>query len=97
MFRVIVSCEGITPTDWPDALADVAEEFTSRPWNKIPDCHWDGNTLVLVSDSDTDHGGEALADEFSDAIAAYAPGKPRYRVRIVSVTMRDVPSLESGG
>jgi hypothetical protein len=97
MFRVTVKCEGITPTDWPDALVDLAEEFTSRPWYKILECHWDGNTLVLVADSDTDHDGEALADEFSDTIAAYAPGKPGYRVRIVSVTMTDDPSSESGG
>jgi hypothetical protein len=97
MFRVTVNCEGIAPTDWPDALADVAEEFTSRPWTKIFDCHWDGNTLVLVADSDSDHDGEALADEFSDTIAAYAPGKSGYRVRILSVTMTGAPSSESGG
>jgi hypothetical protein len=87
MFRVTVNCEGISQTDWPDALADVAEEFKSRPWNKIFDCHWDGNALVLVADSDSDSDGEALADEFSDTIAAYAPGNPGYRVRILSATM----------
>lgn len=95
MFRVTVNCEGIAPTDWPDALADVAEEFRSRPWYKIIDCHWDDNTLVLVADSDTDDDGEALADEFSDTIAACALGKPGYRVRIQSVWMTDAPSSES--
>lgn len=91
MFRVTLNCEGIAPTDWPDALADVAEEFRSRPWIKIINCHWDDNTLVLVADSDADHDGEALVNEFSDTIAAYAPGKPGYRVRILSVMMTDAP------
>jgi hypothetical protein len=89
MFRVSVSCEGIVPADWPDALGDVAEEFASRPWHKIVDCRWDGSTLILVADNDYDDGGEALADEFSDSIAAYAPGTPGYRVRIVSVAVID--------
>jgi hypothetical protein len=79
---------------WPDALADVAEEFTSRPWNKIFDCHWDGNTFVLVADSDIDQNGEALADEFSDTIAVYAPRKPGYRARILSVMMMGAASSE---
>jgi hypothetical protein len=89
MFRVTVSCEGILPTAWPDALADVAQEFKSRPWHKVVDCRWDGITLVLVADNDQDDGGEALADEFSDTVAAYAPGTPApgYRVQIVSVTV----------
>jgi hypothetical protein len=86
MFRVTVICEGIDPTDWPDAMVDVAEEFRSRPWNKIIDCHWDGNTLVLMAISDYDHNGEALADEFSDTVAAYAPGARGFAVRIRSVT-----------
>ena len=97
MFRVTVKCEGISPGDWPDALADVADEFKSRPWNKIRDCHWDGNALVLVSDSDSDRDGEALADEFSDTVAANAPGTLSYRVRILSVTIMDAPTSESGG
>jgi hypothetical protein len=87
MFRVTVKCEGILPTGWPNAVADVAEEFVSRPWQKVIDTLWDGDALVLVADSDYDHDGEALADEFSDTIAAYAPGTPGYRVRILSVSV----------
>ena len=89
MFRVSVSCDGILPSAWPDALDDVAQEFKSRPWHKVIDCHWDGITLVLVADNDYDHDGEALAAEFSDTVAAYAPGTPvpGYRVRILSVSI----------
>jgi hypothetical protein len=36
-------------------------------------------------ENDYDDDGEALADEFSDTVAAYAPGTPGYRIRIVSV------------
>jgi hypothetical protein len=85
MFRVTVSCEGIAPADWPDALTDVSEEFKSRPWHKVVHCRWNGSTLVLVADNNYDDDGEALTDEFSDAIAAYAPGAPGYRVLVLSV------------
>jgi hypothetical protein len=45
----------------------------------------------LVADNDYDYDGEALAAEFSDTIAAYAPAKPApgYRVRILSVSIVD--------
>ena len=45
---------------------------------------------MLVADSDSDDDGEALADEFSDTIAAYPLGKPGYRVRIHPVSMTTV-------
>jgi hypothetical protein len=47
-------------------------------------CRWDGSTLVLVADNYYDHNGESLADEFADTVAAYAPGTPGYRVRVLS-------------
>jgi len=45
--------------------------------------------LILVADNDYDRDGEALADEFSDTVAAYTPGTPApgYRVRILSVSV----------
>ena len=85
MFRVTVKCDGIGPYDWPDALDDVRAEFVERPWHRVVDVHWSGQALVLVADSAHDADGVALADELSDAVAAYAPGTPGYRVSIVSV------------
>jgi hypothetical protein len=43
--------------------------------------------LILVADNDYDRDGEALADEFSDTVAAYAPGTPApgYRVRQINL------------
>jgi hypothetical protein len=86
MYRVTVSCEGNAPIDWPDAPADVAAEFASRQWHQFVDCRWEGSTLFLVADNDYDDDGEALADEYSDTVAAYAPGTPGYRIRITSVS-----------
>lgn len=60
------------------------------------DCYWDGETLVLVAESNHDHDGEALADEFSDTVAAYTPSTSGYRVQIRSVVMMGAPSVESG-
>jgi hypothetical protein len=85
MYRVGVSCEGIVRSDWPDSVADVKQEFESRPGHQVVDCRWEGDVLTLVADSDDDNDGEVLADAFSDTVAAYAPGTPGYRVRIRSV------------
>jgi hypothetical protein len=89
MFRVTVSCEGIAPEKWPQALSDVREEFVSRHWHRIIDVRWSGQTLLLTVENDYDADGEALADEFSDTIAACAPGTPGYSVRILSVGEQD--------
>lgn len=87
MFRVTVICEGIRPDAWPDALQDIRTEFEERSWHSIVDLHWSGDTLHLIAVNDYDTNGEALADEFSDTVAAYAPGLPGYRVSIVSVEL----------
>ena len=89
MFRITVSCEGITPEKWPEALSEIREEFGSRQWHHIIDIRWSGQTLLLIAENDYDANGEALADEFSDTIAAYAPGTPGYSVRVVSAANQD--------
>jgi hypothetical protein len=52
------------------AAVDIAEEFTHRPWHANVQCRWDGTRLILQAENDVDADGEALSDEFSDAIAA---------------------------
>ncbi len=47
--------------------------------------------LVLVADNDFDHNAEALADEFSDALAASSKSNFGYRVRIDSVVKLTTP------
>jgi hypothetical protein len=85
VFRVTVKCERIASAAWPDALEDVRAEFRDRPWHNIVDIRWSGDVLLFIAENDYDSDGEALADEFSDTVAAYAPGTPGYRVAIVSV------------
>jgi len=85
VFRITVKCERIASATWPNALEDVRAEFQARPWQRIVDLRWSGDTLLLTADNDYDSTGETLADEFSDAVAAYAPGTPGYRVDVVSV------------
>jgi len=45
---------------------------------------------MLVADNDYDDDGAALADEFSDIVAAYAPRTPGYRVRVLSAAASSV-------
>ncbi len=85
MFRVTVKCERIPAATWPDAVEDVRTEFKERSWHSVVDVHWSGDTLFLTTVNNYDNDGEALADEFSDTVAAYAPGTPGYRVSLVSV------------
>jgi hypothetical protein len=81
MYRIALTCSGI-PLKLGEQLArDVAEEFGHRPWHKIVKCQWEGDIVTLVGENDFDDSGDALADEFSDAVAASYGGG--YSVRIV--------------
>jgi hypothetical protein len=42
MFHITLECEGLQPTDGPEAVKDVTEEFTHRPWHQNVQCIWDG-------------------------------------------------------
>jgi hypothetical protein len=90
VFRVSVACEGIAPNAWPDALVDVESEFSKRAWHHVVHCGWEGGALILVVENDYDKDGAAVAGEFSDAVAAYAPGTPDYRVRVLSIATSSV-------
>ena len=83
MFRIAVACEGIAPELGPRAALDVAGEFAHRPWHHNVRCEWRGGLLILEAENEFDSEGNAVADEFSDAVAACVSGA--YRVRITSV------------
>lgn len=85
MFKVTVKCEHILADVWTDAIEDVRTEFKERSWHSLVDVHWSGDTLLLVAVNDYDASGEALADEFSDTVAAYSPVTSGYQVSVVSV------------
>lgn len=73
MFRVIVSCKGISIDAATSGVADIAEEFLARPWHSNVLCYLDGERVILQADNDFDSDGQALLDEFSDAVCACIP------------------------
>jgi hypothetical protein len=83
MYCITLVCDGIAPDQGAQVAADVLDEFGHRPWQLIVSCTWVGETVVLVGKNDFDTTGDALADEFSDAIAANWSGA--YSVRIVNI------------
>ena len=72
-YRITLTCSGVPAELGPGAAADVAEEFTHRPWHTDVVCTWDGARLVLTAANDFDETGDALLDEFSDAVCACTP------------------------
>lgn len=83
MYRITLACSGVSPAEGPQVVADVLEEFGHRPWQQVIVCEWREQKVVLIAENDFDAKGEALADEFSDAIAANWNGG--FSVSIISV------------
>jgi hypothetical protein len=85
-YRVVVACDGIPDDRGLQAVTDVAEEFTHRPWHENVECKWNDGVLFLSAENDYDPRGLALMDEFSDAISACVAGDFGYGIRLVSAT-----------
>jgi hypothetical protein len=88
MFRVVLECdaEGLPPEIAEQAIIDIAEEFSHRPWHTHVRCSWDGHLIRLEAENDYDEKGLALSDEFSDALtASVAIYKRLGDIRVVSV------------
>lgn len=73
MYRITLACRGVPIDLGAQAALDIAEEFTHRPWHVNVSCEWRDGQLILQADNDVDSTGEALSDEFSDAICACLP------------------------
>ena len=73
MYRIQLSCKGISESAAKAGVTDIAQEFAERPWHQNVHCHWDGSRVVLQADNDYDSTGQALLDEFSDAVCACIP------------------------
>jgi hypothetical protein len=98
MFRIVLTCDGVPKDVGAQAATDITEEFTLRPWHQNAECHWDGELLTLCAENDFDENGEALADEFSDAISAcIAPGFDGSIAKVSIVSLPDMPSNTSLG
>ena len=85
--HIVLSCDGVPPSAGLRAAADITAEFAEhRPWFKNVICSWVAGRLVLAADSDTDHEGLALMDEFSDCLAAYTSDLADGELRVDSLT-----------
>jgi hypothetical protein len=88
MFRIVLACDGVPPSA-PQAAIDIVDEFSHRPWHRNVKCDWVDGRLLLEAENDFDSTGEALADEFSDAIAACVAELFDGGIRIVSVSAQN--------
>jgi hypothetical protein len=73
MYRIQISCKGISESAAKASVADIFREFDERPWQHNVQCRWDGSRVVLQAENDYDSTGQALLDEFSDAVCACIP------------------------
>ena len=85
MFRIAVTCSGLTEAEGSGVVADVFEEFGHRPWHAEVECSWSAGMLSLSASNDYDRTGLALFDEFSDAILACVSPEGPIRCKVVSV------------
>lgn len=75
-------------------ITDIADEFDSRPWHRNVSCRWDKDRIVLEAESDYDSDGQALLDEFSDAICACLPIE-QAPVKFAVESVREIPGNNS--
>lgn len=84
-YRIVLACHGVPAESGPQAAADIAEEFTHRPWHENVQCTYEDSCLLLTAENDYDAQGLALMDEFSDAISACTTADFGYGLRLVSI------------
>jgi hypothetical protein len=70
VFRVTVSCVGLSAEEAKLGVTDLLKEFHNRPWQRNVSCHWNGARIVLSAESEHDPEGSGLLDELSDAVHA---------------------------
>ena len=70
MYRIVMSCCGVPAEAGCSGAVEITREFAHRPWHKNAACIWEAGRLILTAENDFDSDGQALMNEFSDAIAA---------------------------
>ena len=70
MYRVTLTCSGLTDAEGGGGVFDILEEFSHRPWHTDATCEWKEGILRFSATNDFDKNGLALLDEYSDAIHA---------------------------
>ncbi len=85
MYRIVLTCSGIPSNEGPASAESIREEFTHRPWHQNVKCEWNGSYLILQADNDYDANGQALTDDFSEAISACVSNAGDGDIKVVSV------------
>ena len=90
MNRVVLVCEGVPSERGAETALDIEAEFRNhRRWHQNVSCEWDGSRLVLAAENDYDPNGQALLDEFSDALSAYVRGGFDGEIKLISAERHD--------
>jgi len=85
MYRVTLTCSGLTEAEGAAAVDDILEEFRNRPWQRNVTCEWKDGFLQLSGTNEVDENGLALLDEFGDAISACVNCSGQIHVAVESV------------
>lgn len=85
MPRITVACVGLTELEGASAAPCVLDEFTHRPWQESVRCEWRGGVLRLTATNDFDVDGQALLDEFWDAVHACISAENSIRFHVEAV------------
>lgn len=70
MYRITIACRGLCDDDGREGPAAILEEFENRPWHTDVTCAWADGVLRISATNDDDHNGQALLDEYGDAVMA---------------------------
>ena len=92
MYRVTLTCAGLSQTEGTSAPVDILEEFSHRRSHRNAKCYFDGTLLRLTAENDFDDSGLALLDEFSDAVHACVNYSGTIHLEIQSVEQFDAPA-----
>lgn len=85
LYRIAVTCDGLTDAEGTPAPSCILEEFRHRPWHQNVRCNWAGGLLRLEAENDCDAKGQALLDEFWDVVIACIKVSTEIEFKIVSV------------
>jgi hypothetical protein len=89
MYRVTLTCSGLSEVEGCGSVADILEEFTHREWHTNTHCEWKQGVLWFSATNDFDKDGLALLDEFGDAVQACINNFEQIHIEVESVLRID--------
>ncbi len=89
MYRVTVVSMGLTEAQLVMAVPDMLAEFAERAWQMDVRCEARNGALRLSALNDFDSSGQALLDEFADAVMACVHFDKKLSFAVESVSVED--------